>query len=58
MYNLPNGCATRENIFCYPSLYKAPSNPSIDIDIFLKSLMQEMKILWKKDIDIIDGFTQ
>jgi putative N-acetylmannosamine-6-phosphate epimerase len=39
-------------------LIHGPKRPSIDIDIFLEPLMQEMETLWKEGIDIIDDFTR
>ena len=38
--------------------YTGPKHPGIDIDVFLEPLMQEMETLWKKGINIINGFTR
>ena len=39
-------------------LIQGPKHPSIDIDIFLEPLMQEMETLWKEGIDIYDDFAR
>ena len=44
-----------ESIFSY--LY-GPKHSSIDINVFLEPLMQEMETLWKEGISIFDAFAQ
>jgi hypothetical protein len=39
-------------------LIQGPKHPGINIDVFLEPLMQEMETLWKKGINIVDGFTR
>jgi hypothetical protein len=36
-------------------LIQGPKHPSIDIDVFLEPLMQEMETLSKEGINIVDG---
>jgi hypothetical protein len=38
-------------------LIQRPKHPSIDIDVFLEPLIQEMKTLWNEGIDITNGIT-
>ena len=58
MYNLSAWlCQKRKYLLLYV-IIQGPKHPSVNIDIFLESLMQEMETLWKKGINIINGFTR
>jgi len=58
MYNLPIWLCQKRKYLLLSLLIQGPKHPGIDIDVFLKALMQEMETLWKEGIDIIDGFTR
>jgi hypothetical protein len=58
MYNLSTWLCQKRKYLLLSILIQGPKHPSIDIDVFLKPLMQEMETLWKKGINIFDGFTQ
>jgi hypothetical protein len=57
MYNLPTWLCQKRKYLLLSVFIQGSKHPSIDIDIFLEPLMQEMETLWKEGIDIIDGFT-
>ena len=52
MYNLPTWLSQKRKYRLLSVLIQGPKHPGIDIDIFLKPLMQEMETLWKEGIDI------
>jgi len=35
-----------------------PRQPGNDIDVYLKSLIDYLKLLWKKGIDVYDSYCQ
>jgi hypothetical protein len=58
MFNLPAWLCKNRKYILLSILIQDPKHPGINIDIFLKTMMQEMETLWKEGIDIIDGFTR
>jgi hypothetical protein len=58
MYNLSTWLCQKRKYLLLSILIHGPKHPSIDIDIFLETLMQEMETLRKEGIDIIEGFTR
>ena len=58
MYNLPTWLCQKRKYLLLSVLIQGSKHPSIDIDVFLEPLMQEIETLWKEGIDIFDGFAR
>ena len=54
-YNLPPGmCMKRENLFL-SLLIPGPKSPEKNIDIYLRPLIDEMKLLWSDGMQSYDA---
>jgi hypothetical protein len=58
MFNLSTWFCQKRKYLLLSILIQGPKHPGINIDVFLKPLMQEMETLCKEGIDIFDGFTR
>jgi hypothetical protein len=56
MYNIPTWLCQKRKYILLTILIFGPKQPSIDIDVFLEPLMQEMKRLWRHGEPMYDPF--
>jgi hypothetical protein len=56
MYNIPTWLCQKRKYLLLSILIYGPKHPGIDINIFLKPLMQEMERLWRHGEPMYDVF--
>ena len=56
IYNLPSWLCQKRKYLLLTILISGPTQPGVDMDVFLEPLMQEMQILWEVGVKMIDAF--
>jgi hypothetical protein len=56
IYNLPSWLCQKRKYLLLTILISGPTQPGVDMDVFLEPLMQEMQILWEVGVKMIDVF--
>jgi hypothetical protein len=56
MYNIPTWLCQKRKYLLLTILISGPKQPSINIDVFLEPLMQEMERLWRHGEQMYDAF--
>jgi hypothetical protein len=49
MFNLPGSMCMKQKFIMMPVLIQGPKQPSNDIDVYLRPLVDELLLLWKKE---------
>ena len=56
IYNLPSWLCQKKKYLLLTILISGPTEPGVDMDVFLEPLMQDMQTLWEVGVDMIDAF--
>jgi len=56
IYNLPPWLMQKRMYLLLTILISRPTQPGVDMDVFLESLMQDMKILWEIGVKMLDEY--
>ena len=55
IYNLPPYLCQKRKYLLLTMIISGPRQPGNDIDVFLEPLMEDMKILWEKGLNMMDA---
>ena len=55
IYNLPPYLCQKRKYLLLTMIISGPRQPGNDIDVFLEPLMEDMKILWEKGVNMMDA---
>jgi len=58
VYNLSPLLCMKRKYMMLSMMISNPRQPGNDIDVYLKSLIDYLKLLWKKGIDVYDSYCQ
>jgi hypothetical protein len=56
IYNLPPWLMQNQKYLLQTILISRPTQPGVDIDVFLEPLMEDMKILWETSVQILNEY--
>ena len=56
IYNLPPWLCMKLKYMMLFMLISGPKQPGNDIDIYLKPLIEDLKILWQNGVEVYDGY--
>ena len=56
IYNLPPWLMQKQKYLLLTILISRPVQPRVDMDVFLEPLMEEMKMLWEKGVQMLDKY--
>jgi len=56
IYNLPPWLMQKQKYHLLSILISGPTQPGVDMDVFLEPLMQDMKILWETGVQMFDEY--
>jgi hypothetical protein len=56
IYNLPPWLMQKQKYILLTILVSRPTQPRVDMDVFLEPLMEHMKILWEMGVQMLDGY--
>jgi hypothetical protein len=56
IYNLPPWLLQKRKYILLNILIFGPTQPGVDMDVFLKPLMEDMKILWETSVQMLDEY--
>jgi hypothetical protein len=56
IYNLPPWLMQKRKYLLLTILISGPTQPGVDMDVFLEPLMEDMKILWETGVQILDEY--
>jgi hypothetical protein len=56
IYNLPPWLMQKRKYLLLTILISKPTQPGVDMEIFLEPLMEDMKILWKMGVEMLDEY--
>jgi hypothetical protein len=56
IYNLPPWLMQKRKYILLTILISGPTQPGVDMDVFLEPLMEDMKILWETGVQILDEY--
>ncbi|XP_021861458.2 uncharacterized protein [Spinacia oleracea] len=54
-YNLPPSLCMKRNYIILSMLISGPKQPGNDIDVYLAPLIDDLKLLWEKGVEVFDG---
>lgn len=55
-YNLPPWLCMKRKFIMLTLLISGPKQPGNDIDIYLQPLIDDLKLLWEKGVEVYDGY--
>ena len=59
MFNLPSWLCLKRKYILIPALIQGPKQPSNDIDVYLRLLVDELLLLWKPEgVHVLDEYKQ
>jgi hypothetical protein len=56
IYNLPPWLMQKRKYILLTILISGPTQPGVDMDVFLEPLMEDMKILWEIGVQMLDEY--
>ena len=56
IYNLPPWLMQKRKYILLTILISGPTQPGVDMDVFLEPLMEDMKILWETCVQMLDEY--
>jgi len=56
IYNLPPWLCMKRKYMMLSMLISGPKQPGNDIDVYLKPLIEDLKILWETGVEVYDGY--
>jgi len=56
IYNLPPWLMQKRKYLLLTILISGPTQPGVDMDVFLEPLMEDMKILWETGVKMLDEY--
>jgi hypothetical protein len=56
IYNLPPWLMQKRKYILLTILIFGPTQPRVDMDVFLEPLMEDMKILWETSVQMLDEY--
>ena len=56
IYNLPPWRCMKRKYMMLSMLISGPKQPGNDIDVYLKPLIEDLKILWETGVEVYDGY--
>jgi len=56
IYNLPPWLMQKRKYLLLTLLISGPVQPGVDMDVFLEPMMEEMKMLWEKGVQMLDEY--
>jgi hypothetical protein len=56
IYNLPPWLMQKRKYILLTILISGPTQPGVDMDVFLEPLMEDMKIMWETCVQMLDGY--
>ena len=56
IYNLPSGLSMMRKYMMLSMLIYGPREPINDIDVYLSSLIDDLKLLWDDGVKVFDAF--
>src|ERR1043165_8506954 len=56
IYNLPPWLCMKRKYMMLSMLISGPKQPGNDIDVYLKPLIEDLKILWENGVEVYDGY--
>jgi hypothetical protein len=56
IYNLPPWLMQKRKYILLTILISGPTQPGVDMDVFLEPLMEDMKILWETGVQMLDEY--
>jgi hypothetical protein len=56
IYNLPPCLMQKQKYILLTILISGPTQPGVDMDVFLEPLMEDMKILWETGVQMLDEY--
>jgi hypothetical protein len=56
IYNLPPWLMQKRKYILLTILISGPTQPGVDMDVFLEPLMEDMKILWETGVQMLDDY--
>jgi hypothetical protein len=56
IYNLPPWLMQKQKYIFLTILISGPTQPGVDMDVFLEPLMEDMKILWETSVQMLDEY--
>src|ERR1051325_4571069 len=56
IYNLPPWLCMKRKYMMLSMLIYGPKQPGNDIDVYLKPLIEDLKILWENGVEVYDGY--
>jgi hypothetical protein len=56
IYNLPPWLMQKRKYILLTILISGPTQPGVDMDVFLEPLMEDMKILWETGVEMLDEY--
>ncbi|XP_027362812.1 uncharacterized protein LOC113870421 [Abrus precatorius] len=57
IYNLPPWLCMKRKYVILSMMISGPRQPGNDIDVYLTPLVEDLKMLWEKGIDVYDGYS-
>ena len=56
IYNLPSWLCMKRKYMMLSMLISGPKQPGNEIDVYLKPLIGDLKILWENGVEVYDGY--
>ena len=56
IYNLPSTLCMKRKYMMFSMMISGPKQPRNDIDVYLKPLIEDLKLLWNERVDVFDTF--